>query len=162
GLLDGGADLLLVETIFDTLNAKAALYAISEICEARGIDVPVVVSGTITDKSGRLLPGLLPEASWNSVRRVGTILIGLKWALGAGAVRAHARDSLRQRRGAHQRHGLGAIPQAGHRGRLQRGVASGARPGRERRADHRRQHGRGAAGFRKSDGDVPQPRRRGA
>src|ERR1700736_6139760 len=51
GLLDGGADLLLVETIFDTLNAKAALYAISEICEARGIDVPVMISGTITDKS---------------------------------------------------------------------------------------------------------------
>src|SRR6185436_13598134 len=51
GLLDGGVDLLLVETIFDTLNAKAALYAISEICEVRGIDVPVMVSGTITDKS---------------------------------------------------------------------------------------------------------------
>ena len=57
GLLDGGADLLLVETIFDTLNAKAALYAISEITEARGIDVPVMISGTITDKSGRLLSG---------------------------------------------------------------------------------------------------------
>ena len=57
GLLDGGADLLLVETIFDTLNAKAALYAISEICDERGIDVPVMVSGTITDKSGRLLSG---------------------------------------------------------------------------------------------------------
>src|SRR6202795_4213632 len=57
GLLDGGADLLLVETIFDTLNAKAALYAISETAEARGIDVPVMISGTITDKSGRLLSG---------------------------------------------------------------------------------------------------------
>ena len=68
GLLDGGADLLLVETIFDTLNAKAALYAIAEICEARGIDVPVMISGTITDKSGRLLSGQLPEAFWNSVR----------------------------------------------------------------------------------------------
>src|SRR5438309_4467370 len=62
GLLSGGADLLLVETIFDTLNAKAALYAISEICEARGIDVPVMISGTITDKSGRLLSGQLPGA----------------------------------------------------------------------------------------------------
>src|SRR6266446_6853982 len=62
GLLDGGADLLLVETIFDTLNAKAALYAIAEIAEARGIDVPVMISGTITDKSGRLLSGQLPEA----------------------------------------------------------------------------------------------------
>ena len=57
GLLDGGVDLLLVETIFDTLNAKAALYAIAEITEARGIDVPVMISGTITDKSGRLLSG---------------------------------------------------------------------------------------------------------
>src|SRR4051795_5715898 len=64
GLLDGGADLLLVETIFDTLNAKAALYAIAEICEARGVDVPVMISGTITDKSGRLLSGQLPEAFW--------------------------------------------------------------------------------------------------
>src|SRR5581483_245007 len=67
GLLDGGVDLLLLETIFDTLNAKAALYAISEITEARGIDVPVMISGTITDKSGRLLSGQLPEAFWNSV-----------------------------------------------------------------------------------------------
>ena len=77
GLLDGGADLLLVETIFDTLNAKAALYAISEICEARGIDVPVMISGTITDKSGRLLSGQLPEAFWNSVRHAKPITIGL-------------------------------------------------------------------------------------
>src|SRR4030088_1058206 len=67
GLLDGGADLLLVETIFDTLNAKAALYAIAEIAEARGIDVPVMISGTITDKSGRLLSGHVPEALWNAV-----------------------------------------------------------------------------------------------
>jgi 5-methyltetrahydrofolate--homocysteine methyltransferase len=63
GLIDGGVDLLLVETIFDTLNAKAALYAIAEITEERGIDVPVMVSGTITDKSGRLLSGQLPEAA---------------------------------------------------------------------------------------------------
>src|SRR5437762_2079138 len=69
GLLDGGADLLLLETIFDTLNAKAALYAISEICEARGIDVPVMISGTITDKSGRLLSG--PFAAGGLVNIVG-------------------------------------------------------------------------------------------
>ena len=68
GLIDGGVDLLLVETIFDTLNAKAALYAISELLEERGIDIPVMVSGTITDKSGRLLSGQMPEAFWNSVR----------------------------------------------------------------------------------------------
>src|SRR5579872_3718436 len=55
GLIDGGADLLLIETIFDTLNAKAAIYAISEICAARGVDLPVMISGTITDRSGRLL-----------------------------------------------------------------------------------------------------------
>src|SRR5215204_3651260 len=92
GLLDGGADLLLVETIFDTLNAKAALYAISEITEARGIDVPVMISGTITDKSGRLLSGQLPEAFWNSVRHARPITIGFNCALGAEDLRAHIAD----------------------------------------------------------------------
>ncbi|TMJ22298.1 MAG: methionine synthase, partial [Alphaproteobacteria bacterium] len=92
GLLDGGADLLLVETIFDTLNAKAALYAISEICEARGIDVPVMISGTITDKSGRLLSGQLPGAFWNSVRHAKPITIGFNCALGAEDLRAHIAD----------------------------------------------------------------------
>src|SRR5487761_1696022 len=92
GLLDGGVDLLLVETIFDTLNAKAALYAIAEICEARGIDMPVMVSGTITDKSGRLLSGQLPEAFWNSVRHARPITIGFNCALGAEDLRAHIAD----------------------------------------------------------------------
>jgi 5-methyltetrahydrofolate--homocysteine methyltransferase len=92
GLLDGGADLLLVETIFDTLNAKAALYAIAEITEARGIDVPVMISGTITDKSGRLLSGQLPEAFWNSVRHAKPITIGFNCALGAEDLRAHIAD----------------------------------------------------------------------
>src|SRR6185437_14740947 len=92
GLLDGGVDLLLVETIFDTLNAKAALYAIAEICEARGIDMPVMVSGTITDKSGRLLSGQLPEAFWNSVRHARPITIGFNCALGAADLRAHIAD----------------------------------------------------------------------
>jgi 5-methyltetrahydrofolate--homocysteine methyltransferase len=92
GLLDGGADLLLVETIFDTLNAKAALYAISEITEARGIDVPVMISGTITDKSGRLLSGQLPEAFWNSVRHAKPVTIGFNCALGAEDLRAHIAD----------------------------------------------------------------------
>src|SRR5712672_446326 len=92
GLLDGGADLLLVETIFDTLNAKAALYAISEICEQRGIDVPVMISGTITDKSGRLLSGQLPEAFWNSVRHARPITVGFNCALGAEDLRAHIAD----------------------------------------------------------------------
>src|SRR3977135_2293871 len=76
GLLDGGADLLLVETIFDTLNAKAALYAIAEIAGARALAGPSVKSGTITDKSGRLLSGQLPEAFWNSVRHARPITGG--------------------------------------------------------------------------------------
>jgi 5-methyltetrahydrofolate--homocysteine methyltransferase len=92
GLLDGGADLLLVETIFDTLNAKAALYAISEICDERGIDVPVMVSGTITDKSGRLLSGQLPEAFWHSIRHAKPITVGFNCALGAEDLRAHIAD----------------------------------------------------------------------
>ena len=92
GLLDGGVDLLLVETIFDTLNAKAALYAIAEIGQARGIDVPVMVSGTITDKSGRLLSGQLPEAFWHSVRHARPLTIGFNCALGAEDLRAHIAD----------------------------------------------------------------------
>ena len=92
GLLDGGADLLLVETIFDTLNAKAALYAIAEISEARGIHVPVMISGTITDKSGRLLSGQLPEAFWYSVQHADPITVGFNCALGAEDLRAHIAD----------------------------------------------------------------------
>src|SRR3954467_9501589 len=92
GLLDGGADILLVETIFATLNAKAALYAIAELCEERGIDVPVMISGTITDKSGRLLSGQLPEAFWNSVRHAKPATIGFNCALGAEDLRAHIAD----------------------------------------------------------------------
>ncbi|MEW6641446.1 MAG: methionine synthase [Pseudomonadota bacterium] len=92
GLLDGGADILLVETIFDTLNAKAALYAIAEICEARGIQVPVMISGTITDKSGRLLSGQMPEAFWHSVRHANPATIGFNCALGAADLRAHIAD----------------------------------------------------------------------
>src|SRR5579862_3753994 len=89
GLLDGGADLLLIETIFDTLNAKAAIFAISEICDERGIDVPVMISGTITDRSGRLLSGQTPAAFWNSVRHASPVTIGLNCALGATEMRAH-------------------------------------------------------------------------
>src|ERR1700741_1175051 len=92
GLLDGSVDLLLVEPIFATLNAKAALYAIAEITEERGIDVPVMVSGTITDKSGRLLSGQMPEAFWNSVRHARPITIGFNCALGAEDLRAHIAD----------------------------------------------------------------------
>src|SRR6202049_796178 len=67
GLLDGGVDALLIETIFDTLNAKAAIFAISEELDARSIDLPVMISGTITDRSGRFLSGQTPEAFWNAI-----------------------------------------------------------------------------------------------
>src|SRR5215813_12856505 len=89
GLVEGGADLLLIETIFDTLNAKAAIYAIAEISEARGLALPVMISGTITDRSGRLLSGQTPAAFWNSVRHAAPVSIGLNCALGAREMRAH-------------------------------------------------------------------------
>jgi 5-methyltetrahydrofolate--homocysteine methyltransferase len=82
-LLDGGVDLLLVETIFDTLNAKAALFAINTIKDERNTDIPVMVSGTITDASGRTLSGQTPEAFWNSVSHANILSIGLNCALGA-------------------------------------------------------------------------------
>jgi 5-methyltetrahydrofolate--homocysteine methyltransferase len=89
GLIDGGADMLLIETIFDTLNAKAAIYAISEISDELGRDVPVMISGTITDRSGRLLSGQTPAAFWNSVRHANPVTVGLNCALGASEMRAH-------------------------------------------------------------------------
>jgi len=89
GLIDGGADLLLIETIFDTLNAKAAIYAIQEVCGERGIDLSVMISGTITDRSGRLLSGQTPAAFWNSVRHANPVTVGLNCALGAREMRAH-------------------------------------------------------------------------
>ncbi len=92
GLLDGGADLLLIETIFDTLNAKAAIYAIAEACDARGVDIPVMISGTITDRSGRLLSGQTPAAFWNAVQHANPVTIGLNCALGATEMRAHIEE----------------------------------------------------------------------
>ncbi|MDP8972339.1 MAG: homocysteine S-methyltransferase family protein, partial [Actinomycetota bacterium] len=83
GLVEGGADLLLVETIFDTLNAKAALFAITEYLDDEGLDVPVMISGTITDASGRTLSGQVTEAFWNSVRHAEPISVGLNCALGS-------------------------------------------------------------------------------
>jgi 5-methyltetrahydrofolate--homocysteine methyltransferase len=84
GLLEGGADLLLVETIFDTLNAKAALFAIEHQFEALGVRVPIMISGTITDASGRTLSGQTTEAFWNSVAHARPLSVGLNCALGAG------------------------------------------------------------------------------
>ena len=95
GLIDGGVDLLLVETIFDTLNAKAALYAIAEIAEERGARLPVMISGTITDRSGRMLSGQTPAAFWESVRHAAPVSIGLNCALGAREMRAHIAEIAR-------------------------------------------------------------------
>ncbi|HEX6789944.1 MAG TPA: methionine synthase, partial [Candidatus Krumholzibacteria bacterium] len=87
GLIDGGADILLVETVFDTLNAKAALFAIEEEFAARGIRLPVMCSGTITDLSGRTLSGQTPEAFWASVSHVPLLSVGLNCALGSAQMR---------------------------------------------------------------------------
>src|SRR6201994_3312265 len=95
GLVEGGADLLLLETIFDTLNAKAALYAIAELFEARGGSVPVMISGTITDLSGRMLSGQTPEAFWISIEHAAPFSVGLNWGLGAKGIRAHIADLAR-------------------------------------------------------------------
>jgi 5-methyltetrahydrofolate--homocysteine methyltransferase len=92
GLLDGGADLLMVETIFDTLNAKAALFAIDEVFERRSEVVPVMISGTITDRSGRTLSGQTSEAFWNSVRHAQPFAIGLNCALGAAELRQYVAE----------------------------------------------------------------------
>jgi 5-methyltetrahydrofolate--homocysteine methyltransferase len=92
GLIAGGIDLLLIETIFDTLNAKAAIFAVAEICDELGIDVPVMISGTITDMSGRLLSGQTPGAFWNAVRHANPVTIGLNCALGAKEMRAHVAE----------------------------------------------------------------------
>lgn len=88
-LLDGGVDLLLVETVFDTLNAKAALFAIDEVFEARGIKVPIMVSGTITDQSGRTLTGQTAEAFLISISHMPLLSVGLNCALGASMMRPY-------------------------------------------------------------------------
>ena len=83
GLVQGNCDILLVETIFDTLNAKAAIFAIDQYFEEKEIKLPVMISGTVTDASGRILSGQTVEAFWNSVRHINPISIGLNCALGA-------------------------------------------------------------------------------
>jgi len=89
GLIEGGADVLMVETIFDTLNAKAAVFAIGDAFEQTGARLPVMISGTITDASGRTLSGQTAEAFWYSLRHARPISIGLNCALGAKDLRAH-------------------------------------------------------------------------
>ncbi len=91
-LLEGGSDFILVETIFDTLNAKAALYAIASTGDALGLRIPVMLSGTITDASGRTLSGQTPEAFWNSLRHINPFIVGLNCALGAQDLRPHVSE----------------------------------------------------------------------
>jgi 5-methyltetrahydrofolate--homocysteine methyltransferase len=92
GLVEGGADILLIETIFDTLNAKAAIFAVETLFEEHGRRWPVMVSGTITDASGRTLSGQVTEAFWNSVRHVRPLTIGLNCALGAEELRPYVAE----------------------------------------------------------------------
>jgi 5-methyltetrahydrofolate--homocysteine methyltransferase len=92
GLIEGGADILLVETIFDTLNAKAALFAIQNVCKEKNIKMPVMVSGTITDASGRTLSGQTTEAFLNSISHVDLLSVGLNCALGAKDMRPYLEE----------------------------------------------------------------------
>ncbi|AFM17877.1 methionine synthase (B12-dependent) [Mycolicibacterium chubuense NBB4] len=95
GLVDGGADLLIVETIFDTLNAKAAVFALETLFEERGRRWPVIISGTITDASGRTLSGQVTEAFWNSIRHAKPLAVGLNCALGAPEMRPYLAEMSR-------------------------------------------------------------------
>lgn len=92
GLMDGGADVLLVETVFDTLNAKAAIFAIEAYCEQHGVRIPVMVSGTITDASGRTLSGQVVDAFWVSVSHADLLSVGLNCALGADQLKQYVRE----------------------------------------------------------------------
>jgi len=95
GLMDGGADLILIETIFDTLNAKAAIFAVKSVFEERGTSLPIMISGTITDASGRTLTGQVTEAFYNSLAHANPISIGLNCALGAEELRQYVEEMSR-------------------------------------------------------------------
>ncbi|PIV47875.1 MAG: methionine synthase, partial [Gallionellaceae bacterium CG02_land_8_20_14_3_00_60_115] len=95
GLMDGGADLILIETIFDTLNAKAAIFAVKLVFEERGTSLPIMISGTITDASGRTLTGQVTEAFYNSLAHANPISIGLNCALGAAELRQYVEEMSR-------------------------------------------------------------------
>lgn len=89
GLIDGGADIILIETVFDTLNAKAAGYATLDVFDEKNIELPIMISGTITDEAGRTLTGQTPTAFWYSMRHLRPFSIGLNCALGAEKMRPH-------------------------------------------------------------------------
>jgi len=92
GLMDGGVDIILIETVFDTLNCKAALFAVDKLFEERGKKLPIMVSGTITDASGRTLSGQTVEAFWISISHIDLFSVGLNCALGAKELRPHLED----------------------------------------------------------------------
>jgi 5-methyltetrahydrofolate--homocysteine methyltransferase len=100
GLIEGGADIILIETVFDTLNAKAAGFATLEAFDEMGVELPIMISGTITDRSGRTLSGQTPEAFWYSMRHLKPFAVGLNCALGAAGMEpylaeiAHVADTL--------------------------------------------------------------------
>ena len=94
-LLEGGVDLFLIETIFDTLNAKAAIFAVRQAMQQAGVEVPIIISGTITDASGRTLSGQTTEAFWNSVRHAQPLAVGLNCALGARQLRPYIEELAR-------------------------------------------------------------------
>ncbi|MCY7312068.1 MAG: homocysteine S-methyltransferase family protein [Pseudoxanthomonas sp.] len=112
GLIDGGADTIMVETVFDTLNAKAALYAIEEVFEARGGRLPVMISGTITDASGRTLSGQTAEAFYASVAHGRPLSVGLNCALGAKDLREHVETLARIADGYVSAHPNAGLPNA--------------------------------------------------
>ena len=95
GLIDGGADLILIETIFDTLNAKAAVFAVKTVFEEKDVELPIMISGTITDASGRTLTGQTTEAFYNSLRHAEPVSIGLNCALGPKELRQHVEEMSR-------------------------------------------------------------------
>ncbi|MGE8360048.1 methionine synthase [Pseudomonas sp.] len=108
GLIEGGADLILIETIFDTLNAKAAIFAVQQVFEEDDVELPIMISGTITDASGRTLSGQTTEAFWNSVAHAKPISVGLNCALGAADLRPYL-EELSNKAGTH----VSAHPNAG-------------------------------------------------
>ena len=97
-MIEGGVDLLLIETIFDTLNAKAAIFAARKALDDAGVDLPIIISGTITDASGRTLSGQTTEAFWNSVRHARPLAVGLELrARRQAAASVHRRDVAHRR-----------------------------------------------------------------
>ena len=111
GLIDGGVDTILIETIFDTLNAKAAGFAVEQVFEEMGVELPIMISGTITDLSGRNLSGQTPEAFWYSMQHLKPFSVGLNCSFGAEQLRPAVADMAARRRYADQRLSQRRAPQ---------------------------------------------------